>query len=143
MKVSLSKAAPLGLWSKPPRRWNQVRRCTARTEDALAWEAWRPPRRLWRIHFKRLKLNHMVPSGFPIVFCLAQGRSKTILAESLWKKGRDINEHPLRLSLSLSFSLKPKEVRYLSVREACREKEPARTKKRPGTAGYIVPCLPC
>lgn len=35
------------------------------------------------------------------------------------EKGRNINEHPLRLSLSL----KPKEIRYSRVRERRREGE--------------------
>lgn len=45
------------------------------------------------------------------------------------KKGRDINEHPLRLSLSL----KPKEVRYASVKRGVqreREREPGRNTKK-------------
>lgn len=64
---------------------------------------------------------------------LALGRSKVISAE-----GSNINEHPLRLSLSL----KPKDIRYLSVKRTVqRGREPGRnTKKRP--AGYIVPWLP-
>lgn len=75
--------------------------------------------------FKRLKLNHMVPSGFPIVYW--HGEKQNDLGRGLMKKGRDSNEHPLRLFLSL----KPKEVRYASVKRGVqREREPGRNTKK-------------
>lgn len=72
-------------------------------------------------NFKRLKFNHMVPSGFPIAFW-HRGEARSFLQRANGRKaGILINEHPLRLTLSLS--LKLKEIRYSSVREGYREGE--------------------
>lgn len=59
----------------------------------------------------------MVPGSFPMVYWT--GEKQNHLSGGLMEKGRNINEHPLRLSLSL----KPKEIRYSRVRERRREGE--------------------
>lgn len=78
--------------------------------------------------FKRLKLNHMVPSGFPIVYW-HRGEAKLSQQRANGRKAgilMSIREG--------SLSLKPKEIRYSSVKGAGRGvqrgREPGRNTKK-------------